>query len=392
MAVSAAQAQSSGLETYWDNGLKFRSEDKAYEFAIGGRVHYDLIFQRQQSVLDTLGEILPNKLDIRRARLTFNGRINEAFSYEFEFAFGEAIRFADMYFRFERVPFVDMITVGHFREPFGLEELTNSNVIVFMERSLTSAFGPSRNAGIMLQKQVWENKLGIYTSFFRITDAQASDTEGDQNYSFTSRVALNPILDEDANRALHAGVAVTTRTPRRNEFELESSNETYTGLRYVSTGNLQDVEYMRQLGAEAGYSLGPLTLQTEYVHAFLGLSRINDALVNKPVREFSSYYASLSYFLGGRRTYQRNGYQFSTIEVDKPYHRSGGPGAWEFGLRFAQLNLLDTDRHLAQMRDATVGINWYYNATSRFMLNYVLTNVQQDYWANALQLRLQVTF
>ncbi|MBB1284402.1 hypothetical protein HRH25_08465 [Flavisolibacter sp. BT320] len=140
------------LEAYWDDGLKFQSRDSSFKLSAGGRVHYDFAFSRQSRVLDTAFKNAGSKVEVRRARLSFEGTINNAYAYEFEFTFREQLEYADMYFAFLRLPFVERLTVGYFREPFGLEELTSSNSIILMERSLTSVFGPSRNTGLMVQK------------------------------------------------------------------------------------------------------------------------------------------------------------------------------------------------------------------------------------------------
>lgn len=47
-------AQSSPLEVYWDDGLRFRSRDSVFRFSAGGRVHYDIAFSRQSPGLDAL--------------------------------------------------------------------------------------------------------------------------------------------------------------------------------------------------------------------------------------------------------------------------------------------------------------------------------------------------
>ncbi|WP_168194006.1 OprO/OprP family phosphate-selective porin [Pontibacter sp. SGAir0037] len=383
-------AQSTDLEAKWDEGLKFESRDGNFNIRVGGRVHYDMAFLRQASALDTVEGGAGSSVEVRRARLAFSGAINNRFEYEFEFTFGETVSYADLYVAFLRVPVVDRVTIGHFREPFGMEEQINSNYIVFMERSLTSALGISRNTGIMLQKKLLRDKLHIYTGIYRITDELAEDLEGDGNHSLSTRFAYNPLYDSTANRALHIGLALNTRTPNDNEYEIKSYNETNTGARYIRTGMLEHVKNVRQIGGELGYSEGNLCLQGEYVHAFARLSEIEDELTEQYNREFNAYYLMASYFLKrGSRKYNVNSNEFSSVSLDEHERLKG---AWELGLRYSRINLLHTDRQFSSLADVTLGLNWYFNASTRMMMNYVYSRINGNYTANSLQFRVQVSF
>ncbi len=63
---------------------------------------------------------------------------------QYDFAGGDA-DFKDVYVGLKKLPGVGTLKVGHFKEAFGLEELTSSKYITFIERSLpTEAFAPSR--------------------------------------------------------------------------------------------------------------------------------------------------------------------------------------------------------------------------------------------------------
>ena len=187
-----AFSQSTPIRAVWDDGLKFRTDDGLYKFSVGGRVHYDLAnFNHSASLDSNFGEST-SKTEVRRARISFEGRLNNAIAYEFEFTFNERIEFADMYVAFLKVPGIERLTVGHFREPFGLEESTSSNAIVLMERSLTSNFGPSRNLGLMLQKDFNDQRWRVYSGLFRITNDLGADLEGEAKYSLSNRVVFNP--------------------------------------------------------------------------------------------------------------------------------------------------------------------------------------------------------
>lgn len=386
-------AQTTSLEAYWDEGLRFRSADDKYKLRVGGRVHYDIAFLNQTEKLDTLFGHLGDRMEIRRARLGFSGELNKFLEYEFEFTFGEVVRFSDMFFVFLRAPFLDRLTLGHFREPFGMEEQTSSNDIVFLERSLTSAFGTGRNTGIMGQKLFRDGEVALYSGIFRVTDDFGADRQGQGKHSFTSRVVYNPLLDAPNNRAAHLGVAFNAHSPLDNTYEVKAENETNTGVRYVQTRNLPNVRNVRKVSAEAGFSEGRLVVHGEFASAFARLDKITDRLINDNLREFNSHYVLASYFLkGGTRQYSRSKYNFSSFSFAERPQRGSTVGAWELALRYSNIYLKDSAEDFRKMTDLTLGLNWYFNTSSRIMMNYIHTILGQKDHVNTLQFRVQVAF
>ncbi|PRY11295.1 phosphate-selective porin OprO/OprP [Pontibacter ummariensis] len=390
-AFSSGYAQGVPLEAYWDEGLKFRSEDGLHVLGVGGRLHYDIAFLNQEEVLDSLFEEITDKAEVRRARISFEGVYNGVFAYEFEVDLQETLEYADMYIAFLRVPYLDLLMLGHLREPFGLEENTSSNEIPFMERSLTSAFGPSRNLGIMLQKHFWQNRVGVYTGVFRLVDDLGADLEGEGNHAFTSRVAFGYVLDTTANRVLHLGLAGSTRQPKGGLYEVEIENETNTSIRYIRTGKLEEVDRVKLIGGEVGYTQEALTLQAEYVSAFVKFEE--EAGLAKRHGRYESYYIMASYFLsGGLRKYDTDSNELSDIVLTQKRQPFRVNGAWEVGVRYSYINLIDSVQPFRQMQDLTLGVNWYLSSSARLMMNYVFTKLQQEYNAQSLQFRIQVVF
>lgn len=381
------------LSPVWDNGLKFNSEDGSTTLNVGGRLHYDVAFTSHSKELDSIAGTPKDNLEVRRARLSFGGTIHSAIKYEFEFTFGEQIRFADLYLAFLKFPFFEQVTAGHFREPFGMEENTSSNSTVFMERSLTSAFAPGRNAGIMVQKPFLNKKLRVYAGAFRITNSLGADTESEGKHSITGRAAYVPILDSVSNKALHIGFATNHYSPLKRTYQLNVENETHTGGAYIKSGEINDVTSLTNIGTELGYTYRRFSFQSEYMHSFVNLSRIQDSITIDRTRDFNSYYATASYFVGnGKRTYSEAGNRFSSISVDQKNPNRPYKGAWEVAVRFSRIFLKESIMEIKKMSDITFGINWYYSPNIRIMLNYIVSQIQDKYKANAFQLRLQAVF
>lgn len=389
---TAVLTQERSLNAWWDDGLKFESNDQTFKFSVGGRVHYDAVFLHQNNSLDSIFEKTEDNVEVRRARLTFTGSINEALAYEFEFTFGETIKYADMYFAFLNVPVFEKLTVGHFREPFGMEELTSSNSIVFMERSLTSAFGPSRNTGIMLQKTFGNEKFRAFLGGFRVTDDLGTDILGTGKHSLSARLAYTPFYDTSTNKAFHLGASTRFFRPEDKEYTVKTQNETNISPDYISSTLLEDVSNVKLLGFEMGYTIKDLFLQGEYIHSF-AVQKTKDNVPGTEVYDYNSFYLMASYFLkGGQRRYNKNSNRFSDISVQKRKEKGKLGNAWEIAARISRINIASSEKDIDHMTDATIGLNWYFNSNSRLMMNYVISVMPQDLFANSLQFRMQVSF
>lgn len=391
LMLNSAYAQSN-LQAYWEDGLNFQSQDSLYRFSVGGRVHYDIAFTGRSVGLDSLFGKAATKVQVRRARLSFEGSLNKAFTYEFEFTFGETIEYADMYFAFLEVPIIEQLTIGHFREPFGLEEMTSSNAIVFMERSLTSAFGPSRNTGIVLQKQFFGKKLRGYAGMFRITDDLGNDLVGKGNHSFSSRWAYTPLVANN-NRLLHLGLSYNNFTPTDYLYSVHPNNEVNTEPEYMVTREVKGVNKVNQLGGEAGFTKGPFAIQSEWISSIVDLPKTVRLDKGKNTQHHKSFYIMASYFLkGGYRSYSNSGNRFSAIKLTRKDKTGSLSGAWETGLRFSYLDLSEARQPIHTLSNVTAGLNWYYNSNTRVMLNYVYSLFNNGLKANTLQLRMQASF
>ena len=110
--------------------LRFKSGEASFE--VGGRIMVDT------AVFDG-NDDLHNGSELRRARLFMSGHVydNWKFKLQTDFA-GNEVTLKDAYIRYTGLEYAD-ITVGNFKEPFSLNELTSSKYITFMERSFAAA-------------------------------------------------------------------------------------------------------------------------------------------------------------------------------------------------------------------------------------------------------------
>ena len=175
------EADPLGMSTRWNNGLEFKSNDGNVSLKLGGRIMLDNAWFMGDSADE-------DGTEFRRTRLMLSGKVNQfEWKTQYDFARGDDDKgdkgkrpaFKAVYVGVGGVPYgLGALRVGHFKEPFGLEELTSSKYITFMERSLTSAFVPSRNVGVMAHRTLETGTLAY--GVFRSTGDNGFDTgDGD---------------------------------------------------------------------------------------------------------------------------------------------------------------------------------------------------------------------
>jgi phosphate-selective porin OprO/OprP len=271
--------------------------------------------------------------------------------------------------------------VGYFKEPFGLEEITSSNDITFMERSLTDAFVERRNLGIMFERRFTAKRrmtaaLGLYR------DANNNLEVGD-GYGVTGRVTGAPILSEDDRRVLHVGGSVTYRVPGDDGLQFSSRPESAQAQVMADTGALAADRDFR-VGLELGGVRDSLSLQTETMFAS------SDGPAGS--QSFWSTYLMGSYVLTGEnRSYRERVGAFGTVLPDRALGK-GGRGAWELAGRYSYLDLNSGAVSGGALHDWTLGLNWYANLNMRVMFNYVAAHPEGFGVEHILQTRLQLTF
>ena len=74
--------------------------------------------------------------------------------------------------------------------------------------------------------------------------------------------------------------------------------------------------------------------------------------------------------------------------------KNEGWGAFEIAARYSSIDLSDSQD--GKLNDITLGLNWYLNPCTRFMINYVLANYvdyeENETTENIFQLRMQIDF
>lgn len=395
--LAALQDRAAGLEAgvkpnelvaYWDNGLRIGSrQGDAFKLRIGGRLQNDwAAFDADKTLRDSVGE-LESGTEFRRANLYVEGSIyHDAVDYKMELEFSGGAAFEDAYIALKNLPF-GTLRFGHDEEEFSMEELTSNKYITFMERALPNALKPGTNTGVSLRDTVLDRRLRWAVGVYRDT-GKYGEPKGTNDYAVTARLSGLPVCRDEGRQLLHLGVAGSVRRPADGLAQYRAKPESHLAPDLVDTGTIA-VDRTTLFGAEAAVVRGPVSLQGEYVVADTEMESGDSA-------RFSGFYVLASYFITGEhRPYDRGDGVFGRVIPCQNFsQRDGTWGAFELVARYSCLDLQDDAVNGGTLTDVTAGLNWYLNANTRLMFNYVMADAGDSYdgQVRVFQMRAAVDF
>jgi phosphate-selective porin OprO and OprP len=200
--------------------------------------------------------------DIRRARLDVRGSITPYFNYRLQTEFADRPKIIDAYAEIKIADYF-MITVGQFKIPFSLENLTSSNKLEVIDRSLavealvargTDVIGNQNGRDIGLQiggtlikskgLPLLEYRLGVFNgSGINLADTanEAKDIGG--------RIILSPVKGLSIGTGLYNGWGKAVKPDYRGQSQVRN--------RY---------------GVDASYTTTRLSLKGEYLYGVDGIT------------------------------------------------------------------------------------------------------------------------
>ena len=403
------------IKPNWKHQLNFESNDKNFAVHLGGRTQIDTVFLESNpaafGAVNNAGDA--DSVNFRRARLRADGTIYKTIDYVVEYDFVNSVNDnaglvgglpgqpnsaanvihvpapTDGYFTFKETPIVGNVRVGLQKEPIGLEHLTSSRYLDFMERSFNqdAYTGPSNNGfsmGASAFNNFGEDDRGLWTvGVFKNSVNAFAYAVDDGAYAIDGRAAWL-IWDEcDGAQLMHVAGSYSHRDPLNNQLRIRSRGSLRNGPGPLNpvfadsgtfTTDSQDLA-----AAEFAMVLGSFQLQSEYI-----LSNAIDATNgggNHGTYATHGYYVMASYFLTGEhRAYDKKAASFGRVI---PLRNSrwcpqdcseGGWGAWQVLARYSNLDLTDAGINGGQVQDYTAGVNWFLNPNMKIQANYVATD------------------
>ena len=391
------EAAPNDLRLYWKDGIRMDSRDGNIKLKFGGRLMYDMSWIGDDPAERLQGE-LADGFETRRARLYVEGDLwkNVGFKWEYDWASGAAV-LRDGFLEFKELPVVGNLRLGHFKEPFSLDELTSSRYITFIERALPNAFVPGYNGGAMIYDHVGERFTWAAGVFRDTAGADGGQARVDGQYMFTTRLTYLPYYEDKGKRLVHLGTSYSIRHMDAVVRYRSRPEVNITAQRFVDTGNYftRDIS---MIGAEAATVWGPFHAEAEYIVPNMAADNNVARVGNQPDPNFHGYYVQAGYFLTGEtRPYKTSSGTFDRVKPLKPYGQ-GGYGAWEVAGRLSYLDLDDDRIDGGKLWDYTLGLNWYVNNNVRLMWNYVRSRFdvgpgpETRESADALTMRIQFDF
>ncbi len=351
-----------------------------------GRIEVDALFAAQSRFSKEVIGDLQNGYGFRRVRFGAQGTIGDTVDWvsEVELA-GSTVRLRDLHIGFKGFPSVREIRIGNFREPYSLEGATSSNFITFMERSPLNELDPSRNWGIC---GFWwpDNERALFAmGVFRDSTSNGQSTGDENAWALTTRLTRLPVYEPDESnfRLVHLGAAMTLRNPSNGvvEFSPGAQSNLLTVLDNPGSPFLSEVSI--PANSLQGYNLqaarvnGPFSMQWEWFGTSIQQTDAGVVFVH------GSYFDASYFLTGEHRGYNRTRGAFDMVKVHRPFigtreARKSGYGAVEVAARFAYADFSSPNRPPApddvnvsdRLNQLTLGVNWYLNNYTRFMVNY----------------------
>ena len=357
-----------------ENGLGIKSKDGNTTAQFTGRIHMDYRNYSPDYASGQTTDGYQDAMEMRRGRFGVRGQIAKDFKYQLLANFGNDVGASstsstidEFWVNYDANP-AAQFQFGTFKMPFSLEQLTSSNNIDFMERSLVgqndSELIPAKETGVMIH--------GVpatgFTYALAASRGRANKSATVDGADIIGRVTTN-IAEVIQNKdfVAHLGAAYSTGniktgvTAASGRTEARNQSAWFTGS--AMSG---ETERTRQ-GLEAAFAFRSLKLQGEQFNFKYDPTTGSN-------QEIKGHYVQAVYNVTGESHNYKNGI-FNWIKPNTAV-TSGGPGAWQVAVRASEFNAEDVSVATGKSNRATAmtyGVTWFWNDNVRFMLNYVDT-------------------
>jgi phosphate-selective porin OprO/OprP len=383
------------LRAYYKTGLNLETQDGKFHLKIGGRVmfdvaHFDYDGKEIEGYNPNPNDDKALQAEFRRVRFFMEGDVygNVFYKVQIDFA-GSDLAFKDVFLGISGIPFIGNFRVGNQKEPFGLEVLTSSKYITFIDRSLPTNFAPERNAGFQIYNSAMEERIFWALGVFSAGDHRDQAPMGN---AITARVAGLVYYENKGEQLVHVGVAYSWRDCK-SLVDSYSLRPTHMANKLLSSGTIGDATSQMLLGAELLAIWGQFSLQAEYMMTQWDSKGYDDP-------QLWGFYAYLSFFVTGEHRSYKGG-ALGRVKPLANFDMDGGMGAIEFAIRYAMMEFDDLPQFKNVMSgyaeggqsDITVAVNWYLNPNTRIMLNYMIAYLEGvDNQVTIIIIRFQIDF
>ncbi len=359
-------------------GFLLESEDGDFELKLTGYMQFDSRWYTTGDKPSSGSTFL-----LRRIRPEIHATLWKYFKIEVEPDFGEGtLSDKDMYIEADYTKMA-RLRVGKFKVPVGLEVLSSSSRMLFIERSLLQNVQPERDVGGMVHGQLCDGaflyQLGVFNG---VPDrASAIDTDTNSAKDFAGRVFIHPLrwisesTIQEYGQNFGVGVA-STYGDERGALPMYTDDGRLTFFSYSSKASASGQRW--RVDPQFYYFYGPFLLIAEYGQS---TQRVTFSAANGPKMNLTNwaYQVQAGYVLTGEDLkYDKN------VIPKEPFDPFKGTwGALALIGRWSQLGV-DGDAFKLGYADITksargakayaIGLNWYLNDNLKAEVNYARTS------------------
>ncbi len=394
------------LQARWSNLLMFESPDGAFVFHVGGREQFDPVWvSADRNVMNGIGGTTPylDGMGFRRARLQADATAFEVIDMKAEFDFVNTTTVSnktinvpvitDLWMQFRELPFIGNMRAGYVKPQIGLEHLTSSRFLEFMERSYNfDAFTSSENNGFQpgIYAFNWTEDLRATGALgFYKTDQSIFAWSLGHGYNTSGRLTWLPLWEDDGREYIHLGLSGGWGGTANGLDLIRARGLIRNGPAalqpVMAIANLQ-ANYQGVVNPEILLNYGPFSIQAEYNGTLVqDITNIiqTPTQTNVPVNHKDYYaqgaYVEALYFLTGEfRPYNRyEAVPWRVLPYRSFFFVRGldgrnlfSSGAWQVGVRYSHLNLNNNGIYGGELDAVTLGLNWYLNPNFKIQWNY----------------------
>lgn len=319
---------------------------------------------------------------LRRARLIFEGKFNNLFTYVVQPELAGTIQILDANVNAALSPAFN-VRVGKFKTPVGLEQLQSDPVAFFNERSVATGLTPNRDVGLAVHGDVLNKTVNYTVALLNgVPDGGNNVTGGadfDSDKTIAARLFATPFINDKDSflNGLGVGVAVSagdyaTTSGRAASYRTDGQQNFFSyDASVVAAGEGLTVS------PQGYFYSGPLGILAEYVISSIDVQRPTFGV--REVRNHA-YNLSVGYVLTGEASTYRGVTPKTAFNL-----KNGTWGAFEIVGRVAGVDVDDTvfsgpaasrlsnpNTSATKLTAYALGLNWYLSRSVRAGFNLYL--------------------
>ncbi|MGH8029925.1 MAG: OprO/OprP family phosphate-selective porin, partial [Arenimonas sp.] len=278
--------------------------------------------------------------ELRRAEIVFKGKGPGMWNWVAGYD-AKADKFLDVNVSYRFSGFTTL-TVGQFKQPNSMEELSSTKNNDFISKAMTTNLqGVARRVGVGLSTGA--DNWSLTGSYFgREATKNLANGAG-----FGLRGTFAPI--NESGNFLHLGASYVNYEAKdligdgRARWRVRPDAD-LSGARLVDSGQFTDADRIATLGGELAYVHGPMKLSAE-------MMRTNTSRDSNPDYSFDSWYVGGIWNVTGETWGYKNGVVTTTLPDDP------GAGMWQLGARYDHVDLNDGTVFGGKESNWTLGAN-----------------------------------